>query len=133
MSTRPPRLWPWILIPVLGLVALAAFAIVGFFTVGAAGASPWPWWGFFPWFPIVGMAIFFGFLCMVFVFRCFGGPWGWEGGPGRGNDDRSGAILRERYAHGEITKEEFDAMRRDLNEHLTQNAYESEAARRAGP
>ena len=47
-----------------------------------------------------------------------GGPWGWgEGcsrrahGPG---PDAALEILRARYAKGEITRDEFEAMRRDL-------------------
>ena len=130
MSPRPPRLWPWILIPVVALLAVVTFAVVGLLTVGAAGPYPWPWWGFFPWFPFVGIWIFFGFLFLLGVFRCSGGPWGWGYAGGR---DDSRAILRERYARGEITREQFDRMRRDLDEHRTPNAYEDDAAREAGP
>lgn len=133
MSARPLRLWPWILIPVVGLVAAVCIALVGFLTYGAAGSSPWPWWGFFPWFPFVGIWIFLGFLFLIFVLRGFGGPWGWNDGWSRGSVDGSGTILRERYARGEITREQFNEMRRSLDEHLTQNAYEDDVARRAGP
>ncbi len=133
MSARPPRLWPWILIPVVGFAAAITLALGGVLTYGAAGPYAWPWWGFFPWFPFVGIAIFFGFLLLVFVFRGAGGPWGWEGGWDRGDGDASGAILRERYARGEITREQFDEMRRSLDEHLTQNAYEGNVARRRTP
>lgn len=39
-------------------------------------------------------------------------------GQRRGNspDDRAHAILRERYARGEITKDQFDALKRDLSQ-----------------
>ncbi len=127
MSPRGPRLWPWILVPV---VAVAAFAVVGFMTYGAASPAPWPWWGYFPWFPFVGFWIFFGFLFLFVVFRWGAGPWG--GGHGWDRDD-SRAILRERYARGELTREQFDEMRRDLDEHLMQNAYESDPAGRSAP
>ena len=130
MSARPPRLWPWILIPVVAVAALAAVAVVGFLTVGAAGAAPWPWWGFFPWFPFVGIGIFFGFLFLFGVFRWGAGPRAW--GYDRDRDD-SRAILRERYARGEITREQFNEMRRDLDEHRSHNAREDEAPRAAGP
>lgn len=35
-------------------------------------------------------------------------------GPGQMPDDRGLAILKERYAKGELTKEQFDQMKRDL-------------------
>lgn len=41
--------------------------------------------------------------------------WAFGGGPGRGpSEDRAIAILRERYARGEIDKAEFEARKRDL-------------------
>ncbi len=128
MSARAPRPWPWILVPVIALVAVVTFAVAGFLTTGAAG--PWPWWGFFPWFPFVGIGIFLGFFLLFGLFRGFAGPWFW--GCGWDRDD-SGAILRERYARGEITRDQFDEMRRSLDEHLVQNDHDGEVARRAGP
>lgn len=133
MNARVPRLWPWVLIPVVGLVAIVTFAIVGLLTYGTAGPYPWPWWGFFPWFPFVGIWIFFGFLFFFGIFRWGAGPWSAYSGWDRRNADGSSAILRERYARGEITREQFDEMRRDLDEHQLHNAYEDELARRAGP
>lgn len=118
MSARPFRLWPWFLIPVVAVTAFVTFAIVGALTVGAAGPYPWPWWGFFPWFPFVGIGIVLGFLFLFGALRCSAGPWGWGGGWGRWAGDDSGAILRERYARGEITRDQFDRMRRDLDEHV---------------
>ena len=57
----------------------------------------------------------------------WGGGWGWGwfgivvlakwlfGGGGRSAEsDRALTILRERYARGEIDKQEFDARKRDL-------------------
>ncbi len=129
MSARASRLEPWILIPVAAAVALVTIAVVGFLTAGRAG--PWPWWGFFPWFPFVGIGIFLGFL--FGVFRWSVGSWGWGPDGYRGVQDQSGAILRERYARGEITREQFDEMRRGLDEHRMQNACDDEAVRSAEP
>ncbi len=133
MSAGAPRVWPWILIPVVAVAAFVTFAIVGFLTYGAAGPGSWPWWGFFPWFPFVGIGIFFGFLFLFGAFRWSWGPWAGYGGGYRGHEDQSRAILRERYARGEITRQQFDEMRRDLDEHLMQNAYESDPSERSAP
>lgn len=73
--------------------------------------------GFFPW-------AFFGFFWIFAVFwvvRWLFFPWRWGyrrrywGGWGYG--DNSFYILRERYARGEITKDQYDQMMRDLQQH----------------
>jgi len=68
---------------------------------------------FFPFF------IPFGFLIFLFIIfalsRLLFWPWAW--GWRRGHwyhHDEAEEILRQRYAKGEITKEQFDQMRRDL-------------------
>ena len=44
------------------------------------------------------------------------GGWGWRGGYGwHGRADEAFHILRERYARGEITKDQYEAMMRDLS------------------
>jgi uncharacterized membrane protein len=70
------------------------------------------WWFFFP----------FGFIFFFFIIfavgRLFFWPWGW--GYRRGywyNHDEASEILRQRYARGEITKEQLDQMMRDLEQH----------------
>ena len=73
------------------------------------------------WFPFGGIWLFLGFLLFFGVLRrAFWGPW-WWGGYRRGRwgwdgrrEDVAYHILRERYARGEITKEQYDAMMRDL-------------------
>jgi putative membrane protein len=79
---------------------------------------PWMWW---PWggmwiFPIVM------FVIMLIFFFLFLGRWGcrppwWgPGEPHRENrDSETGLeILKKRYAKGEITKGEFDQMKKDI-------------------
>ncbi len=133
MSSRRSGLWPWILIPVVALVAVVTIAIAGFLAYGASGRYPWPWWGFFPWFPFVGIWFFFGFLFLFGFFRWGASPWGGSSESDRGDRDDSRTILRERYARGEITRQQFDEMRRDLDEHPMQNAYEGDPAGRSAP
>ena len=80
-----------------------------------------PWFG--PWFvfPIIGLV-----LLVVVLFLVFGprGPYahvGPRGGWGEPSDRSASAgesaldILKRRYARGEITREQFDQMRRDVS------------------
>ena len=69
---------------------------------------------FFPFgFLIIILVAFFA-LRLVF----WGWGWGWRGGYGRGGWGYGNAkeILSRRYARGEITKEQFDQMKKDLDE-----------------
>ncbi len=79
---------------------------------------PWMWW---PWggmwiFPIVMVVVM---LIFLFVFSrrwgC-GPPWRSPGGHhGESGDSETALeILKKRYAKGEITKEEFDRMKKDI-------------------
>jgi putative membrane protein len=69
-----------------------------------------PWYGFhWMWiFPVV-----FLLLCAVFLFR--GPGWLMHGGHGRNHREESAReILDRRYAGGEISREEYQRMRKDL-------------------
>lgn len=103
-------------------IGLAALVLVAFLLVVAAWVIhpyyPAPgmyyvgWWFFFP----------FGFIFFVFVLFFIGRllfwPWGWGG---RRNywyrHDEAYYIIRQRYARGEITKDQYDQMMRDLEQH----------------
>ena len=70
-----------------------------------------PWWG-------IGMALFWiavlaGLVGLV-VWLVRGGTTA-AAGPG-GSPSRAEEILRERYARGELTREEYERMRQDLRE-----------------
>ena len=74
---------------------------------------PWGGWWFFP------FGFFFFLIFLFFVFRvAFWGLWGGWGWRRRYWYDYGDAneILRRRYARGEITKEQFDQMKRDLEQ-----------------
>jgi len=108
------------------VLAVVILAIVSFFAVIAIRGYPsepmttyngypvFGWWLFFP------FGIFFIFFVLFFVSRFIFWPWGWGWrrrfwyGYGYGDAHE---ILRQRYARGEITKEQFDQMTRDLEHH----------------
>ncbi len=113
----------------LALIALAA--IVGIFTaIGLAfyyyvprPAAP-AGVAYYPYFPFGGFFvlfwIFIGFMALRWIF------WPWRWGLGGGwhyrnrywrYRDESYYITRERYAKGEITKDQYDRMMRDLDQH----------------
>jgi len=99
----------WALVPVLVVAALVATAIGAslYFNAGPVqGYGWWPWapFGWFFFIPLV--------FATFFVLRFF--LWGWWGGRGYYGEDSARQILRERFARGEITKEQLEQMRKDL-------------------
>ena len=106
---------------------MIVIAIVGFFALIAIRGYPTPPatyngypmgdWFFWPF----GILIFFVFIFLITRF-IFWGWWGWGWrrrygyGSGYGYGDAH-EILRQRYARGEISKEQFDQMTRDLEQH----------------
>ncbi len=83
-------------------------------------APYYPWWGpmcVFPTIvPIIILLVLIIVLCLVFGRRGFCSPWH---GPTRlddqGQSPESGLeILKKRCAKGEITKEEFEQMQKDI-------------------
>jgi len=75
--------------------------------------------GYYPWYPL-GFAwiwIPFAFFFLFFVLRWFFWPGGWGYPRGYWLSVDAYSILRERFARGEITKEQFEQMSRDLQEH----------------
>ena len=74
----------------------------------------WQWhtWWIFPMFMPVFWILMIG-LCLYFIFGRRGATRPWE--PGRSPEGETALdILKKRYARGEITKEEFDRMKRDI-------------------
>ena len=99
---------------VLIVAFLSSMAANGFYPSVMFTGPPYYGWYFFPF----GMVFFV--IVVFFIFRMifwgFGG-WGWRrrywyGGAYGYGDARE--ILRQRYARGEITKEQFDQMMKDL-------------------
>lgn len=70
-------------------------------------------WGWFPWmwiFPV--FPLIFLIVLLIFVFRGAGGSM--CGGSGMHKRERSAEILDQRYARGEISQEDYQRMKKDL-------------------
>jgi uncharacterized membrane protein len=101
-------------------VFVAAMIYARFTAAPSVHGAPHLGW----WFPFGGIWLLFGlFLFFGLARRAFWGPWWWggfrRGGYGygcHGPVDEAYRIVRERYARGEITKDQHDAMMRDLRE-----------------
>jgi len=98
------------------VAVIIGFAVkVIFYPVAMATSPFFGGWFFFP----------FGFIFIFFLFfvitRLVFWPWGWRGGWGHRyygyHHDDAHEILRQRYARGEITKQQFDQMASDLEQH----------------
>lgn len=63
------------------------------------------------------MIIFWGLIiwAIVAAVRMISGHHGQGKCCGGSKEDNAGTVLRERYAKGEITKEQFDQMKKDLS------------------
>ena len=104
------------------VLAVLLVAVVAFLAVLVFRGYPTPPAGVYYAYPFVGWLFFpFGILFLLFVlffvsrliFWPMGGGWRrryWYGYGG------ASEIVRQRYARGEITKEQFDQMKRDLEQ-----------------
>ena len=101
------------------LAVISTITSIGFL-LRPAGVVYYPFgWGFFPFAP------FFAFFWIIAIFwfvRFLFWPWRWGMGrryygQGWGYGDQAYNIIRERYARGEITKDQYDQMMRDLQQH----------------
>jgi len=90
-------------------------------TWGGMPMGPWMFWGGgIMWiFPLIGLVVFLFIIYFVFT-RGFGGsgPFGGWGGQGGGNPGLQSPtdVLKMRYAKGEISREEFERMKKDISE-----------------
>jgi putative membrane protein len=99
-------------------VIVVVILLLGFLGGGMMGWGMMGYWGYGPgfgwwWIP---MAIFWVLIIIgivLLVVWLLGQARARAGGPGP-SGSRALDILRERYARGEITREEYERMRRDL-------------------
>jgi len=107
--------WVFLAVAMLAVISFfALFALRGYPTPPAGTYYGYPFlvgWFFFP------FGIFFLLLVLFFVSRLIFWPmgWGWRRRYWYGYGDAN-EILRQRYARGEVTKEQFDQMKRDLEQ-----------------
>jgi len=97
------------------VVILAAFALFRYVGPMPMGGYYYNYWPIFPF----GFIVFFVVLFLIFgVIRWAFWGWGWRrGGYYGGYYADPKQILKRRYARGEITKEQFDQMMRDIDQH----------------
>ncbi|HZS33992.1 MAG TPA: SHOCT domain-containing protein [Methylomirabilota bacterium] len=105
-----------------------ACVVAAAFTAGRLGPAwaqdrPWEWgwhpmWGMWSAWGIGMLLVMLTFWVLVIVALIAGVRWLIHQGREPGREPRRDSaleILRERYARGEINKEEFDAKKRDLS------------------
>ena len=110
---QPKHVIGWVIVTFL-VLAVAVFGVFALFGPRTFPGTFYPYRFFF--FPFGGW--FFGLFWIFVIFwavRWLFWPRRWR--YGRGYWDESYYILRQRYARGEITKEQFEQMMRDLREH----------------
>jgi uncharacterized membrane protein len=98
------------------LVWISVFlAVIGVIVVASLAFRPI---GYYPWYPFGFGWIWipFGFFFLFFALRWFFFPWTWGYGHGPWSGEDAYLILRERFARGEITKEQFEQMVHDLDQ-----------------
>jgi putative membrane protein len=107
----PGRYVGFALLAVL-VVGILAFVLSGIFLPRSYPANYYPYFPFFPFGWVFG---FFWIFVLFWALRWVFWPYRRRGYWGHGwYRDSSYYIIRERYAKGEITKEQYDRMMQDL-------------------
>jgi putative membrane protein len=117
---RPRRTAAWWIFGGAAIALLGALVLAPFY-FHPAGMYPYFFYGYHPGFLFFPFGLFAIVFLFFFLARWLFWGWGWRGGYGRGYYRRQyqyyggpAQILKERYARGELTKEQFDQMMRDI-------------------
>jgi putative membrane protein len=108
-SRSPSR---WVLIPVLLVATFVATAAGVSVYLNTVSSQPYGWWPGAPfgWFLFIPL-----FFIVFFALRFhWWGPWGGRGWYHQGGSAMD--ILRERFARGEVTREQFEQMKKDIQQ-----------------
>lgn len=100
-----------VLVVFLILVFGLPLVIGGVLALALAPGMMHGWWGFSPWWGIGGMLFGLALLLALGVLALWAVR---EMASTKGEGSRAMEILKERYARGEITREQYEQMRRDL-------------------
>jgi uncharacterized membrane protein len=107
----------WLLVPILVAASFIAVIVGLGLYFASTGVPPFReyYWFPFPFFPLVFIPVV---ILVFFGFRWFfWGCWGWGRGWNYGQYyDPAMVALRERYAKGEITKDQLEQMTKDLGQ-----------------
>lgn len=113
---KPRRpVWVRLLIVVAVLIVVPIVVSAVFYVLRPMGRAYFPFMGYYPFF-FFPFGWVFGFLILFLLLRWIFWPWGWGSRRRYRGDLDEHHILRVRYARGDITKEQFDQMTRDLQE-----------------
>lgn len=115
-SNRIRRVVGWGIIGLIAVIVLSIALSLYFAPWRPGGGFDYPF--FFP-FHFGGLGAIFLILIVFLVARWF--FWPWRGGgfysyPDQQSQNTAASIVRERYAKGEITKEQFEQIMRDLRQ-----------------
>ena len=119
---RPRHFVAWGIFALIAVI-ITTIAVSAFFYATRPMPVPGTYYPFY-FFPFP-LFFIFGFFAFFWIVRWLFFPWRWGyGGWGYRRrywhyGDEAYNILRERYARGEITKEQFEQMARDLQQHGT--------------
>ncbi len=107
----------------VGLAIIAFLVLIGIslatFWFFFPRMMPGDYYRYYPFFPFdFGWIWILLWILLIFaVMRWIFWPWGWASRRRLWRGDEAIYILKERYARGEITKEQFEQMMHDLEQH----------------
>ncbi|MGA8665217.1 MAG: hypothetical protein WB809_09210 [Thermoplasmata archaeon] len=117
-GNAPPRrpVWPWILLAgVLVAIVLIVVYLLYLGPFSGTGSGGRPYYPFYGGFFLVFLLVWVGFFALrMALWRGYRGRYGQGNGPGGRRRDPALMMARQRYARGEITREQYEQIVSDL-------------------